>query len=154
MSERLTKGVYGAEFQSHVENTPFGLHCGQMRGIEICHNSGWYNLKGEKLGWGDLNALDLTRISNGLLAGEGFVVLYEGDASCELKRRLPEADEYDPGLEYVMEYAWIVILPGRVYVVSEIPVDAEGFGSLQGMSVQYMRRERMRALIALSGGGV
>lgn len=48
--------MYGSEF-SRASNL-FGLRCGQM-GDGVTHNSGWYNMAGEKLGLGDLDFNDM-----------------------------------------------------------------------------------------------
>jgi len=58
----------------------FGLRQNQMRMDDFVHNGGWYNCKGEKIGWGDLSPNDIVRLSQELEDGEDFYVLGEQDS--------------------------------------------------------------------------
>lgn len=119
MQERLTIGCYGSEFGLKPENAPFGLAAGQMRvDGKIAHNHGWYNLKGEKLGFGDLSVADARKIMSELLMHEAFITLCEGDSWWDAKRNGVE-DINSPGLAYVLEHARYVFLPGQAYSVNE-----------------------------------
>lgn len=62
-----------------ISSNLFGLENGQMRSgrTKLTHNGVWYNGKGEKLGWGDLGADDLKRISREIEEGERFIVVGE-----------------------------------------------------------------------------
>lgn len=111
MQERLTKGLYYNSMGN--AETLFGLRFTQIRGVELAHNGGWFNLKGEKIGCGDLDADDIRHIMVGLLPSEAFFVLHEGDSYCDLKRDYPDLDPDAPGLEYVLDKAWLVILHDR-----------------------------------------
>ena len=69
-----------------IVKTLFGLRDAQTRvsGIDsafdnkkLFHNAGWYNRKGEEIGWGDLSVKDLKNIKGGLRTGELFIVMSE-----------------------------------------------------------------------------
>lgn len=115
----LAKGVYGHEFDT--KRGPFALRCGQYRFNEICHNAGWYNANGEKLGFGDLSDDDFKRIAENIPDGEAFIVLGERDSFWNfvdkpgiigaLCRTKPEHDA--PGIKYVISCAKYIITKNR-----------------------------------------
>jgi hypothetical protein len=117
--------MYGHEFKS--ESDLFGLRCGQMRGHDFTHNSGWYNREGEKLGWGDLSLEDFQHISDGLDENELFIVLSESDSFWNFVTRpgligsISEVnpDVNAPGKEYVAEHCMYIIAKGKVYTVTD-----------------------------------
>lgn len=124
---QLTKGMYGHEFRPTANL--FGLRCGQGRGgdTKIGHNNGWYNRAGEKLGWGDLSAEDLQRISSELEDGELFIVLSEQDSfwnfvthvgivgsACATK---PEVEA--PGVEFVATRCRYIVAQHQIYFVDD-----------------------------------
>lgn len=75
----LEAGIYGSEFAA--TKGPFEFRCGQMRsGDSIAHNGGWYNHRGEKLGFGDLSLYDLMRVCRDISDSEAFIVLSESDS--------------------------------------------------------------------------
>jgi hypothetical protein len=123
---RLTKGMY----EDGSRDGLFGLWLGQLRGDELVHNGGWYNRKGEKLGWGDLSARDLARIAMELKDGELFVILGEQDSYWNFVKKndfvrgrtevRPEVDA--PGIGYVAEKCRYIIAPGVLYFVTDNPV--------------------------------
>lgn len=121
---RLVQGLFGSEFRS--TSNLFGLGCGQMRGHNLFHNAGWYNERGEKLGWGDLSPADLQRIAAELEDGEVFAILYEGDSYWNfvqwlkgegMKMRVQPTVEA-PGVEYVHEKCAAIITRGRICFVN------------------------------------
>ena len=109
MTGRLTQGMYAEG------NELFGIHNDQIRGYDFVHNGGWYNQKGEKLGWGDLSIDDIETISLELKEGEAFVVLSERSSSWNFILS-PEIDvPVDaPGVDYIAKHAMLVILPCKV----------------------------------------
>jgi len=134
MTMRLTKGLYGHEFQS--ASTLFGLCCGQMRsgaGHSI-HNGGWYNHLGEKIGWGDLSSTDLARISNELSSDEIFVVLPESASFWNFVKKVgpigsmctTEPTEKAPGVDYIRKHCFYIIKPGKVIRVNDYSEPASG----------------------------
>jgi hypothetical protein len=76
MTEPLLPGMY-QEFSPRTGR--FGLRGGQMRGgiSKVIHNGGWHNGKGQKLGFGDLDTIDISRIARELEEPEVFTVLSE-----------------------------------------------------------------------------
>lgn len=132
---QLTKGMYGSQFAN--ASSLFDLRCGQMRGRDrMTHNSGWYNKAGEKLGWGDLSAKDLRRISREIETGELFIVLGEQDsfwnfvthygAIGSMCRTKPE--EQAPGADYVAEKCQFIVARGRICLVDR-------YGSIKDATV-------------------
>lgn len=116
---KLEKGMYAHGIHGRGSNA-FGLSDGQMRAFDYVHNGGWYNAKGEKLGWGDLDLKDLKRISEELPEGEVFVVLSESDANDFNGRRRGDATNFDlqaPGVDYVCAHARLIIRKDGVYQV-------------------------------------
>jgi len=115
--------MYGTEFDG--TRGLFGLRCGQIRGGEIAHNGGWYNHRGEKLGWGDLAAVDFGRISRELMPDELFIVLGEQNSFWEFVEKIGAIGSQctttptieAPGVEYVTERAMYIISPGKCYYV-------------------------------------
>lgn len=122
----LTKGMYGNEFKP-VKGR-FGLHCGQTRRSEWFHNAGWYNIEGEKIGWGDLAELDLKIISDGLETGEVFIILREVASFWKFVKQYGcvgslcgvSPDMESPGLDYCIENAACVIKPGNVTHICDV----------------------------------
>ena len=112
------------------QGTKFGLHNGQCRGNDMVHNGGWYNQKGEKLGWGDLSPDDAINLMMCLLPGEVFVVLPESASFWDFVTKpgllgsnaQTKPDIEAPGQEYVMakcQYIFLGGLLGYGYFVSE-----------------------------------
>jgi hypothetical protein len=98
---KLTKSMYG-----DLKCKAFGLSNNQMRGNSIINNAGWYNLRGEKLGNGDLNLTDMENIAKTISLEEAFVVLAEMDAMWNMPSTL---DHTAPGTDYVMQKAiWMI----------------------------------------------
>lgn len=126
-TNQLTKGMYGRESGPDPASQPFGLHRGQMRGNDLVHNGGWYNRRGEKLGWGDLSAEDIVRISREIAEDKIFIILSEKNSSSDLftcsgatcslaqtKRNMEV-----PGPEYVAEKCFIIIGHGEIWWVMD-----------------------------------
>lgn len=117
---RLVQGMYSNPARQEL----FGLHAGQIRyRRDLVHNGGWYNEHGEKLGWGDLSAKDMNRISAELENDELFIVLDEASSYWNFvtfsKRRprmlsVSEAEQ-SPGIEYLATKWRYIIAPGTVY---------------------------------------
>lgn len=109
------------------------LSVGQMRGPDHhCHNVGWYNKEGKKLGWGDLEPNDFPRIQKLLEEGEEFWILPESEsfwnfvekvgyigADCDVSSK-----ESNPGKEYVHKNAsWLITKEGIWRFVKAYGVD-------------------------------
>lgn len=114
----LNKGVYGTEFRPVTGR--FGLSCGQLRGSRVIHNGGWYNIYGEKIGWGDLSHRDLENISHGLTESEVFVILAEHSSywafvSSNKEMNRVDPKEESPGLDYILNHFVYLIIKGKIY---------------------------------------
>jgi len=129
-----------------------GIINGQMRADDFVHNGGWYNAKGEKIGWGDLSKEDLERITN-RMAGqpfELFIVLGEHDSFWPFVTSVGpigslcgvEAKEKNPGLDYVAEHARYVITGGGMYSLR-----SDESYELGSIMVNPMTRERLREIM-------
>lgn len=152
--ERLTKGMFGADYEN--KSGAFGLCNRQMRDDDIVHNGSWYNRRGEKLGWGDLDANDLRRIANELPEDEAFVILGESDSFWSfvthygpgggLCRTKAEADA--PGTEYVAGKCFMVVVRGRVISLTRDDARHGTEGTLQfGLAALFLNRETIRDLV-------
>jgi hypothetical protein len=125
----------------------FGLHEGQMRGLgHLVHNGGWYNSKGEKIGWGDLDNNDFSRLRDNLPKEEVFYVLTESDSFWNFVEHNPgltgdfcttSSNEKNPGLKYVREKAYWAVIYGTIYSVSEY--NENGPSEYQGLKFFQVR---------------
>ncbi len=81
MPIKLTRAMFGAGWQL-ADSPAFGLLSGQMRfgDDRVVHNGGWYDGRGEKLGWGDFGKRDGARVAREIADGETFYVLLEHDS--------------------------------------------------------------------------
>ncbi len=85
---------------------------------KMTHNSGWYNDKGEKVGWGDLCTCDMARIARE--CGETFYILSESASYWDFQRAQkngevgPDATISNPGIEYVRKHAMYTIKPESI----------------------------------------
>jgi hypothetical protein len=123
----------------------FGLWSGQIRCRDkFTHNSGWYNRKGEKLGWGDLNAKDFRRISNEIAKGEMFIVL--GEIDVESRLRGTSLDPKAPGIDYAADRAIYMIKKGHVYKVSDYSSD-ESY-EMYGVKLEILRHQQLLELLS------
>ena len=95
----LTKSVYGTETDS--KKTPFGLLNAQIRLNSVLNNAGWFNLAGEKVGYGDLSMADLAVISSKISSKECFFALSEFDTVWNIPKDL-KANE--PGKDFVLKH--------------------------------------------------
>ena len=110
-----------------------GLHSGQMRNSPTrAHNGGWYNAAGEKLGWGDLTLEDLERVAGLLEPNDVFVVLPESASFWGFVTHNPgttgaacttDPTELSPGVDYVVEHAYLMAVDGVVHDVDRPELD-------------------------------
>ncbi len=149
MEQRLTQGVYGNEFNQSGALI-FGLHCGQIRGNDIVHNGGWYNSRGEKLGWGDLSAEDLVRIATELADHEVFVILPERASFWNFVQHNPgplgsnavtDVTEQAPGVDYIAQECLYLIKQGVIYAVARHMSDTTGNFSHRGVTMTRLAPE-------------
>jgi len=122
---RLIKGCFGHQFEKTIVPGFEFLRCGQMRSREnFGHNAGWYNKKGEKLGWGDLNKKDVEMIQTSLQEGELFITLSEHDSFWKFVKSFgpigsmctTDQDEDNPGIDYVAEKSRYIIARNELFV--------------------------------------
>ena len=136
-SQRLIKGMYGESIGSNL----FGLRLNQSRpnlgdtqADKFINNAGWYNGKGEMLGWGDLTPYDVRTIYGDLLAGELFIIV-------------PKRNSFGgPALtiEEMAEEAAYIIAPGQMYCVIGRGVDTRW----KDMPVKHITPGRITTLLA------
>ena len=139
MVKQLFQGMYGTEFRHN--GGPFGLTCGQSRQTG-CHNAGWYNAAGEKIGWGGLDHADMARIAKEINADELFVVLGEYESHWVTDNIvLTPSDKDKPGPQYVgLKCSYIIekgqcfmVYPGRDFPTSML-------SQVEGVHFDYMHR--------------
>lgn len=95
---KLTKCIYGNEF--NPKKTPFGFLNDQIRTDSVINNAGWFNIKGQRLGSGDLSIKDLQLVSKTISNTEAFFVLSEADTTWNLSS---DMDRTEPGIDYVIK---------------------------------------------------
>jgi len=127
---RLVKNLYSQDdsYRLRDNGVPglFGLRSGQVvaSNVTVYRNAGWYNHLGQKIGWGDLSCHAIRRIAYGLRKGEAFIILSERDSIWRF--RFPDLFKFDPappdilepGVDYVLGHAQMLILPRKVFFVN------------------------------------
>jgi hypothetical protein len=123
---KFVPGMFGSEFSFRpAENGTrvLGLTTGQTRmgADKVGHNAGWYNKRGEKVGWGDISLRDMTRIVQLLAKGasdELFITMGEQDSFWNFVEKpigpigamcKTTEQEKAPGFDYLVEHAMYVI---------------------------------------------
>jgi hypothetical protein len=150
--QELTKGMFGHEFDR--KNARFGIGAGQMRSQQVCHNAGWYNKKGEKLGWGDLSAEDMKTILADLQDGEMFIILSEQDSFWHFVTHngglgslcTTKPEESAPGVDYVAANARFILVKGQAYYACQ-PCEAPTTRDVGGVLMKEISRQDIEALI-------
>jgi hypothetical protein len=137
-----------------------------MRHDDFVHNGGWYNLQGEKLGWGDLSLSDVVTLRDGLAPGEGFIILPESASFWKFVTHIgpigslsvTTPDIAAPGVDYMVEHAMYAIFPGQAYVIhwrgvpdNEPDYQARGRRS-DGPTVtfRHLQRPQLREMLVAS----
>lgn len=149
----LTKGMYtkvwNRESNTYTGSKAFGLSDGQCGNDEAAHNGGWYNQKGEKLGWGDLSYAQLLRISQEIAEGEVFYVLPEGASHWDFVRWSKDRNDMSytiapdaqaPGIEYVQAKCKWVIKRGSITRVSDYQYEKVGEQTYKGVTYTSVKR--------------
>lgn len=146
---QLTQEMYGTEFHPSGDDT-FGFRCGQMRhNGQLTHNSGWYNGLGQKLGFGDLSDDDVLRILCDIEPDEIFLVLSENDSFWRFGERDLELNMNAPGVDYVVEHAFIAITSKGVYFIGQNRLSEGGTTvTLGGLGeVPAIKRTELREMV-------
>ena len=155
---QLTKEMYYPLGRKTPASRLFGLWCAQMRHrrIRVAKNAGWYNRRGEKLGWGDLSRDDLRRIETEIARDELFIVLPERESFWAFVTKSPgptgneattSPKERVPGIQYVLEHASMIIAEGRFFLVS----DFEDRKRIQFQTIRFRVITRQVARELVSG---
>ena len=129
----LTEDTFSL-MKTHEPN-PWGIVSAQKRDPKerVVANAGWYNGRGEYVGFGDLSASDLVKLAQVLQVGEVFVVLSENDS---FRNFVKGTDAYyaafcgggvpivplnwqKPGFEYLKERCILIVVCGSVSVVED-----------------------------------
>lgn len=150
---QLEMGAFGEEWR--LVEGPFGLQTGQMRrDPKLAHNGGWYNIMGEKVGWGDLDAKDFERIKKELQAGETFIVLSEERSFwnfVEDPKMIPgfsnsRPKALIPGIGYVATNSMYIVRNGEAFLVSDMDDEARDF-NVGGMDLKLIPRKDAVAML-------
>jgi hypothetical protein len=133
----------------------FGLKLGQIRSERLVKAGGWYNERGEKLGWGDLSPADFRRICAELGDDELFIVLSEIDSFASFVEKVGDAmfevrpGIEAPGIDYVAKKCRFVIQQGVLSAVSDHHADTVAIK--MGLPFRVFTRKEVRKFLA---GGV
>jgi len=146
----LTQAMYGTEF--NPASRLFGLRCGQMRSTsKVVHNGGWYNRRGEKLGWGDLSTTDFLNIQAELPELELLVVLEEEDSFWKFVTHNPgvigsmcsTTPTIDaPGVGYVATHCSFIVSSTELYHIED---DSRTTGVFEYCNLKFKRLGRAQA---------
>lgn len=123
------------------------IYEGQIRGKEFCHNVGWYNEIGEKIGWGDLDIKDLNKIAERLPVGEAFFILGEQDSFWKFVEKFgiiggmckTNEKEKNPGLDYVLDKFRYMIKDRKIY--GDYPYNDKG------LVIEKIDRDQLKRLL-------
>lgn len=152
---RLRKGMYRGG--KDLLNSLFSLFNGQSRPIAQVINAGWYNVAGEKLGFGDLDSGDLVRIAKGLENGELFLVLAPADAFWHFIRKegdclrgIIDPREESPGQEYVAGKCVFILAQDFIYKLEDhfLPYQVR---HLSGVDFKEISREEAGRMVLGNG---
>lgn len=126
-----------------------GLRIGAIKAVELVHNGGWYNTKGEKIGWGDLASEDIPKIQAALEQGEIFVVLSESDSYWNFvtfadSKTVVNPKESNPGLDYLSKKARWLISKNMVWFVTNYETEPAAH---LGVTYQPLKREDVKSLL-------
>lgn len=123
------------------------IYEGQIRGKEFCHNAGWYNMTGEKIGWGDLDVKDLNNIAKKLPKGESLFILGEQDSFWKFVEKFgiigwtckTNEKEKNPGLDYVLDKFRYMIKDGKIF--GDYPYNDKG------LVIEKIDRDQLKRLL-------
>lgn len=144
---RLAKGMYDG-----AEPGLFGLKLGQIRNERLVKAGGWYNERGEKLGWGDLSPGDFKRICLELRDDELFVVLSDVDSFAAFVKKVDETmievqpQIEAPGIDYVAKKCRFVIQQSIFYTVSDHHADTVAIK--MGLPFRVLTRRNAKKFLA------
>lgn len=135
-----------------------GLHSGQERDQTSVRRSGWYNLAGEMLGWGDLNEEDVIRIMCETQGDNVFLVLRSTETFWRFDdSRFTDATQAEianPGADYVINNAWLAITSEGLFFVDSIDDPAwahmGNFGSVPSMHKETLFEIAATQMVAVS----
>ena len=127
------------------------LREGSMAVPSMVHNGGWYNSKGDKLGWGDLGPRHFKSIQKGLQPGELLIVLGEHDSFWNFVTHTAivgalcatDPKEQNPGVQYLVEKARWCISKDAFYWVSHTES-----GEWNDISYKPLNRETLAKMLA------
>ncbi len=95
----------------------WGLHNEQIRTRRVTRDCEWYDKYGNRLGFGDLNTIDLKRIAAGLGPKDIFLAVENPDACAPAGDAMREK----PALESLIKHSSYAITEGRVCRVIDKP---------------------------------
>lgn len=139
----LTKSIYG--YETDYKKTPFGLLNNQLKSNGIINSAGWFNIKGERLGCGDLSLKDMEKIAKNISSNEAFIVLTEANSGWSLPSHL---DRSAPGIDYVIKTAsWIIGRdPVKGGTIVRVRDDFDKIEEIEKDGVKYFRYPRKEAV--------
>lgn len=111
------------------------LQTGTWRVDNFIHHGGWYNSRGEEIGWGDLSKADVRRILTLLDEGEVFLVIPETSIT----------KEHNPGVDYVAEHAYWVITKHGIFHKAKHGPNTDG--EYNGVQYRAITTEQIKQLL-------
>lgn len=136
-----------------------GMHEGAMASARLIKNAGWYNGRGDKLGWGDVGIKEAARLKAELPLDDPFFLLGEQDSYwsfvthntgiAQLNETSEDVDH--PGFRYVMDHSRFIFFEGEVYAwqVPSRAGESKDYGyhgefMVMGISQDDLRQKLMR----------
>lgn len=155
---RLSKGCFGNQFKGEKVSGFEFLHCGQIRSKEhFGHNAGWYNKKGEKIGWGDLDVKDIKSLMKTLQKDELFITLGEHDSFWKFVTAFngpigsmcaTDKTEKEPGIDYIAEHARFIISHNEIFSNCNQFFEEPGTKQeIDGIEFTYLTMEEVKGLM-------
>ena len=121
-----------------------GLESGQKRSDALVQNAGWYNGNGQTLGFGDLDAGDIQKISRAVAEDDCFIVLTEADwlmnAVGNKKDGSIESILSNSDKAAVLKKAWLIIAKDQLYIVDNFGNYGASLVEIQGLRFTVVKK--------------
>jgi hypothetical protein len=102
-----------------------GVRVGNCVTKDTIHNGGWYDLRGVKIGWGDLSPKNLEELRKNIGADDALLVLSEKDSYWNFVKTIKgpafmghvttNGGEKHPGIDYVMDHLRLAVHNNKIW---------------------------------------
>jgi hypothetical protein len=139
-----------------------GIYEGNCVTKDTVHNGGWYDIRGVKVGWGDLSPKNIEALRTAIGADDVLFVLSEQDSYWKFVTDIKgpaylgyvttDDGEKHPGIDYVMQHARLVVHNHEVWSVRADYEDQEkeetDVDLRNGVTARDISRDTLRSRLA------